>query len=197
MCGPPSPLSFLHDKRHLRGPRRSPLGIHWCCPAHDTRKEGHACAVEGDGGQPLRSSHRIQKKRGGENRRGAGASSMPLDSPAPPPLINTVAPRACAALTVVCGSGGYMNKRVPVEVRFYQSNALLFVTGYTGLGDPNSHFYVDAQTALRGRVGRFRSTTHSLLRHTGSKWLSLAVWPLSVRLSQSATSTSLQCCFRV
>lgn len=90
-----------------------------------------------------------------------------------------------------------MNKRVPVEVRFYQSNALLFVTGYTGLGDPNSHFYVDAQTALRGRVGRFRSTTHSLLRHTGSKWLSLAVWPLSVRLSQSATSTSLQCCFRV
>lgn len=106
MCGPPSPLSFLHDKRHLRGPRRSPLGIHWCCPAHDTRKEGHARAVEGDGGQPLRSSHRIQKKRGGENRRGAGASSMPLDSPAPPPLINTVAPRACAALTVVCGSGG-------------------------------------------------------------------------------------------
>lgn len=106
MCGPPSPLSFLHDKRHLRGPRRSPLGIHWCCPAHDTRKEGHACAVEGDGGQPLRSSHRIQKKRSGENRRGAGASSMPLDSPAPPPLINTVAPRACAALTVVCGSGG-------------------------------------------------------------------------------------------
>lgn len=101
MCGPPSPLSFLHDKRHLRGPRRSPLGILWCCPAHDTRKEGHACAVEGDGGQPLRSSHRIQKKRGGGNRRGAGASSMPLDSPAPPPLINTVAPRACAALTVV------------------------------------------------------------------------------------------------
>lgn len=101
MCGPPSPLSFLHDKRHLRGPRRSPLGIHWCCRAHDTRKEGHACAVEGDGGQPLRRSHRIQKKRGGGNRRGAGASSMPLDSPAPPPLINTVAPRACAALTVV------------------------------------------------------------------------------------------------